>query len=142
MTPEEIRDLDSIASEMEQGFRQRGGWQACRYILGEMQRLNNKEVQRLREEQRDIARLLGCEDCENIETPSNIPNVIRDLQIKTKQLAEKLASQVTVEKRLSLYSTGVEAEVQRLRAKVKLLESDLTNTQKQAIDEMVDDMLF
>ena len=42
-------DLDSVANEMEQGFQQRGGRKACRYLLG---KIVEEERERLREEKK------------------------------------------------------------------------------------------
>ena len=30
------KELDQLANEIEQGFMQRGGWRACRYLLGKL----------------------------------------------------------------------------------------------------------
>ncbi len=30
------KELDQLANEIEQGFMQRGGWKACRYLLGKL----------------------------------------------------------------------------------------------------------
>ncbi len=47
-------DLDSVANEMEQGFQQRGGRKACRYLLGKIVEEEQAEVERLREAIQDI----------------------------------------------------------------------------------------
>lgn len=44
------------------------------------------EIERLQEEQTQIARILRCSDAEDISTPSNLPNVIRDKVIEIERL--------------------------------------------------------
>ena len=31
-----LTDRDSLTNEIEQGFRQRGGWESCRFIIGKL----------------------------------------------------------------------------------------------------------
>lgn len=47
MNKQESRDLDTWTNEIEQGFMQRGGWKACRYILGEIFNQRQEELERL-----------------------------------------------------------------------------------------------
>lgn len=45
------KTLDALTNEIEQGFMQRGGWKACRYLLGKL-------VGRCERERDDLARAL------------------------------------------------------------------------------------
>lgn len=56
---EELRsDLDSVASEIEQGFSQRGGWKSCRYLLGKLDKEYAAEIERLRVENEKMDSLI------------------------------------------------------------------------------------
>ena len=44
----ESQELDGLTNEIEQGFMQSGGWDACRHLLSTLARRKNDEIDRLR----------------------------------------------------------------------------------------------
>ena len=40
-------ELNILTNEIEQGFMQRGGWKACRYLLGKLVADKDREIKRL-----------------------------------------------------------------------------------------------
>ncbi len=59
MNKQESRALDTWCNEIEQGFMQRGGWKACRHILGEIFNQRQEELERL---QAIVGALIGAID--------------------------------------------------------------------------------
>ena len=56
------------------------------------------DVEQLREEQKQIARILRCPDAGHvITTPSNLPNVVRDKMAEVERLQSELAEEVPCE---------------------------------------------
>ncbi len=53
-----------------------------------------EEVRKLRREQSEIARLLGCDDWKEISTPSNLPNLVRDLVHNRTRLQERVDAMI------------------------------------------------
>ncbi len=47
--------LDILTNEIEQGFSQRGGWKACRYLLGELAKDHTAKVGQVVEDANNLA---------------------------------------------------------------------------------------
>ncbi len=70
-------DLDSVAAEIQQGFMQRGGFKACRYLLGKLveeieERDHGEETQLVQ-----IAKFIG-RDASTTEGVNSIAEVVEE----------------------------------------------------------------
>lgn len=78
-------ELDNLTNEIEQGFMQRGGWKACRYLLGKLVGRLERERDRLQQWVHDCqaGMYINCVYCghrygPDDEVPATMADVLKE----------------------------------------------------------------